>query len=124
MSVADYAAVVENSVQSYTGCMSRVEEIKAAIEQLSPEERCELAALLNPIEDDDWDRQMKKDGEPGGKLGRLMETATKEYKEGKSLPFPNPPREFEGWARILEAVPRSSARDSAIGVQELLALAK
>jgi hypothetical protein len=90
MSVADYAAVVENSVQSYTGCMSRVEEIKAAIEQLSPEERCELAALLNPIEDDDWDRQMKKDGEPGGKLGRLMETATKEYKEGKSLPFPKP----------------------------------
>ena len=46
--------------------MSRVEEIKAAIERLSPEERCELAALLNPIEDDDWDRQMKKDAEPEG----------------------------------------------------------
>jgi hypothetical protein len=80
MSVADYAAVVENSVQSYTGCMSRVEEIKAAIEQLSPEERCELAALLNPIEDDDSDRQMKKNGEPGGKLGKIKETATKEKK--------------------------------------------
>ena len=63
--------------------MNRAEEIKAAIEQLSPEERCELAALLNPIEDDDWDRQMKKDAEPGGKLDRLMETAAKEYKEGK-----------------------------------------
>jgi hypothetical protein len=51
--------------------MNRAEEIKAAIEQLSPEERCEPAALLNPIEDDDWDRQMKKDAEPRGKLDRI-----------------------------------------------------
>jgi hypothetical protein len=41
--------------------MSRVEEIKAAIDQFSPEERCELAALLNPVEEDDWERQIKKD---------------------------------------------------------------
>ena len=70
--------------------MSRVEEIKAAIEKLSAEERCELNALLNPIEDDDWDRQMKKDAEPGEKLHRLMEAANKEYQQGKSLPFPKP----------------------------------
>jgi len=70
--------------------MSRVEEIKAAIEQLSPEERCELAALLNPIEDDDWDRQMKEDAEPGGKLDRIKEAANKEYMQGKRLPFPKP----------------------------------
>jgi len=70
--------------------MSRVEEIKAAIEQLTPEERCELAALLNPAEEDDWDRQMKKDAEPGEKLHRLMEAANKEYEQGKSLPFPKP----------------------------------
>jgi hypothetical protein len=68
--------------------MSRVEEIKAAIDQLSPEERCELVALLNPVEEDDWDRQMKKDAESGGKLHRLMETANKEHQKGKSLPFP------------------------------------
>jgi hypothetical protein len=72
--------------------MSRVEEIKAAIDQLSPEERCELAALLNPIEDDDWDRQMKEDTEPGGKLDRIKEAANKEYDQGKSLPFPKPSR--------------------------------
>jgi hypothetical protein len=83
-------SVARNCVYEYTARMSRVEEIKAAIEQLSPEERCELAALLNPIEDDDYDRQMKKDAEPGGKLDRLMEAAAKEYKEGKSLPFPKP----------------------------------
>ena len=70
--------------------MSRVEEIKAAIEQLTPEERCELYALLNPIEDDDWDRQMKKDAESGQKLDRLKERAEDEYKGGKSLPFPRP----------------------------------
>ena len=70
--------------------MSRVDETKAAIDQLSPEERCELAALLNPIEDDDWDRQMKKDSQPGGKLNRLMDEAEREYREGKSLPFPKP----------------------------------
>ena len=55
--------------------MSRVQEIKAAIEQLTPEERCELAALLNPIEDDDWDRKMKKDAQPGGRLDRLRRYA-------------------------------------------------
>jgi hypothetical protein len=70
--------------------MSRVHEIKAAIEQLTPEERCELAALLNPVEDDDWDRQMKKDAESGKKLHRIMEAANKEYEQGKSLPFPKP----------------------------------
>jgi hypothetical protein len=83
-------SVARNCVCEYNTRMSRVEEIKAAIEQLSPEERCELAALLNPMEDDDWDRQMKKDAEPGGKLDRLMEAAAKEHKEGKSLPFPKP----------------------------------
>ena len=70
--------------------MNRVEEIKAAIDQLSPEERCELAALLNPIEDDDWDWQMRKDAELGGKLDRIKEAANNEYKQGKSLPFPKP----------------------------------
>ena len=70
--------------------MNRVEEIKAAIEKLSAEERCELNALLNPIDDDDWDRQMKKDAEPGGKLDRFKEAANEEYKNGKSLPFPKP----------------------------------
>jgi hypothetical protein len=70
--------------------MSRVEEIKAAIEQLTPQERCELTTLLNPAEEDDWDRQMKKDAEPGGKLHRLMEAANKEYEQGKSLPFSKP----------------------------------
>jgi hypothetical protein len=71
-----------------TSGMSRVKEIKAAIDQLSPEVRCELAALLNPVEKDDWDRQMKTDAEPAGRLHRLMEAANNEYHQGKSLAFP------------------------------------
>jgi hypothetical protein len=84
------SALVRSPVRLYNPRMSRVEEIKAAIEQLTPQERCELAALLNPVEDDDWDRQMKKDAESGEKLDRLMEAADNEYKHGKSLPFPKP----------------------------------
>ena len=57
--------------------MSTVAEIKAAIDQLSPQERCELEALLHPFEDDDWDRQMKRDAAPGGKLHKLMEESKK-----------------------------------------------
>jgi hypothetical protein len=36
--------------------MSTVAEIKAAIDQLSPRERCELESLLHPWVKDDWDR--------------------------------------------------------------------
>jgi hypothetical protein len=36
-------------------------EIKTAIEQLSFEERAELAAWLHGWSDDDWDEQMKHD---------------------------------------------------------------
>jgi hypothetical protein len=49
--------------------MSRVEEIKPAIDQLSPEERCELAALLNPVEEDDWDRADENGRGAGWKTG-------------------------------------------------------
>jgi hypothetical protein len=53
--------------------MGTVAEIKAAIDRLSPQERCELEALLHPQVDDDWDRQMAADAEPGGKLYQLKE---------------------------------------------------
>jgi len=68
--------------------MSTVAEIKAAIDQLSLEERCELEALLHPFEDDDWDRQMKRDAQPGGKLHRLMEASEKNSQAGKLIDLP------------------------------------
>ena len=68
--------------------MSTVAEIKAAIDRLSPQERCELEALLHPWPDDDWDRQMAEDAKPGGKLYRLMETSEKNAKAGKLVDLP------------------------------------
>lgn len=38
-----------------------VEQIKTAIEQLSFEERAELAAWLHGWKDDEWDAEMKRD---------------------------------------------------------------
>ncbi len=68
--------------------MSTVAEIKQAIDQLSPKERCELESLLHPCDDDDWDLQMKEDAKPGGKLHRLMQQAENEANAGKLRDFP------------------------------------
>ena len=73
--------------------MSRVEQIKAAIEQLSLEERCELNALLNPLSDDDWDKQMSADSGPDGKLNHLRLEAEKEGNAGMLHDFPPPKSE-------------------------------
>jgi len=70
--------------------MSTVAEIKTAIDRLTFEERCELEALLHPRVDDDWDRQMAADAEPGGKLDRLKQASIKEAKTGKLKDFPAP----------------------------------
>ena len=70
--------------------MKTVEEIKAAIDQLSFQERCELNALLNPLPDDEWDKQMRADSEPGGKLHKLMLEAEADAKLGRLRDFPQP----------------------------------
>jgi hypothetical protein len=69
--------------------MSTVAEIKRAIEQLSPQERCELEALLHPWPDDDWDRQMQADAEPGGKLHEMMSASCKNARAGMLMDFPS-----------------------------------
>ncbi len=71
-------------------CMTKVEEIKAEIEKLSFQERCELNALLNPLPDDEWDKQMRADTEPGGKLHKLMLEAEADAKTGELRDFPRP----------------------------------
>lgn len=62
--------------------MSTVAEIMAAIDQLSPQERCELEAVLHPFEDDDWDRQMKRDA-AAGKFDALHRAAEDEHAAAK-----------------------------------------
>ena len=66
--------------------MSTVAEIKAAIDHLSPQERCELETLLHPFEDDDWDRQMKRDA-GAGKFDALHREAEAEHAAGKTIPL-------------------------------------
>ena len=73
----------------YLPFVSTVEEIKAAIDNLSPRERCELHALLNPLPDDEWDKQMRKDAEQG-KLDWMFDEAQREEKEGRLRDFPEP----------------------------------
>jgi len=65
-----------------------VAEIKAAIDQLSPQERCELEALLHPWAEEDWDRQMTADAKPGGKLHEIMIATCKNARAGKLMDFP------------------------------------
>jgi hypothetical protein len=64
---------------------STVAEIKAAIDQLSPQERCELETLLHPWAEDDWDRQMAEDAEPGGKLDQMMSASRKNARTGQLI---------------------------------------
>lgn len=68
--------------------MSTVAEIKSAIDRLSPQERCELEALLHPWEDDDWDHQMARDAGPGGKLHQLMQVSLDNAKAGTLVDLP------------------------------------
>jgi hypothetical protein len=85
--------------------MSTVAEIKRAIEQLSPQERCELEALLHPWPDDDWDRQMQADAEPGGKLHEMMSASRKDAASGKLTDFPPAGRnEVKSRPRVLATV--------------------
>ena len=66
--------------------MSTVAEIQEAISRLSPQEYCELMAVLHPCEEDDWDRQMRTDAE-GGKFATMNEQAEADYAAGRTTPL-------------------------------------
>ena len=66
--------------------MSTVAEIKNVLPALTLAEREEISRFLHELDDDDWDRLMAKDANPGGKLYQLMEQA--EAKAGKLRDFP------------------------------------
>jgi hypothetical protein len=62
-------------------------EIKAAIEQLSFEQRAELAAWLHGWEEDDWDEQMKRDV-ASGKLDVVLQEVEEDIKAGRVREMP------------------------------------
>ncbi len=62
-------------------------EIKSAIQQLSLEQRAELAAWLHGWEDDDWDEQMKRDV-ASGKLDDVLREVEDDIKAGRVREMP------------------------------------
>jgi hypothetical protein len=62
-------------------------EIKAAIQQLSFEQRAELAAWLHGWNDDDWDEQMKRDV-GSGKLDSVLHEVEEDIKAGTVREMP------------------------------------
>ena len=62
-------------------------EIKSAIEQLSFEERAELAAWLHGWKDDEWDEQMKRDI-ADGKLDAVLLEVDEDIKAGRLRDMP------------------------------------
>ena len=64
-----------------------VETIKEAIAQLPECERHSLAAWLNELDYDDWDRKMVADFSAGGRGMALVENVKREIAQGKSAPF-------------------------------------
>ena len=67
--------------------MSTVEEIKSAIEQLSLQQRAELARWLYGWEDDDWDKQIAADFE-AGKLDKLLQEVDEDVRAGRIRDLP------------------------------------
>ena len=62
-------------------------EIKSAIEQLSFEQRAELAAWLHGWKDDEWDDQMKRDIATG-KLDDVLHEIEEDIKAGHVREMP------------------------------------
>lgn len=74
-------------LKDYFVSMSMVEKIKAEIDQLSFREKCELNALLHPLPDDEWDKQMRADAE-SGKLDWMFQDAERSERDGTAKEFP------------------------------------
>ena len=64
-----------------------VESIKDAIAGLPAEERHSLAAWLNDLDYDAWDREMVKDFAPGGRGMAWAEQVKRQMAEGKARPM-------------------------------------
>ena len=66
--------------------MSTVEEITAAIEQLSPDEVARVHAWLTEFAERRWDEQIERD-ERNGRLDALIDKALGEHRSGRTRPL-------------------------------------
>ncbi len=69
--------------------MSKVESIKKAMSELTPEEWDELEEWLvdRALEDDAWDKQMKADS-AAGRMDKLVAEAKDNLKHGRTRGLP------------------------------------
>lgn len=63
--------------------MSTVEEIKAAIRNLPPEPRQEVASWCTELAEEEWDAQIERDVR-AGKLKKMADAARKAHREGRT----------------------------------------
>jgi hypothetical protein len=64
-----------------------VEAIKEAIAKLQEDERHSLAAWLNLLEYDEWDKQMVRDFSRGGRGYQVVEKVKRDIAGGKARPM-------------------------------------
>jgi hypothetical protein len=64
-----------------------VQEIKAAVQSLTIEERAEVAACLHSWNDDEWDEQMKRDL-ASGKLDKILTRVDADIADNKIRDMP------------------------------------
>jgi hypothetical protein len=64
-----------------------IKQIKKAIEQLSFEERAQLAAWMHGWKDDEWDEQMRRDVATG-KLDDVLREVEDDIKAGRLRDMP------------------------------------
>jgi len=64
-----------------------VQAIKAAIEELSPPERRELADWLEQFEEESWDAEMEQDFASGGRGKHLVEKTNQQIDAGMFTPM-------------------------------------
>lgn len=67
--------------------MTRIDHIKAEIEQLSLEERADLARWFYRWADDDWDRKIAADAR-AGRLDKLIAEADRQIDAGELRDLP------------------------------------
>ena len=64
-----------------------MEAIKAAISQLTADQRHSLVTWLAELDYNQWDQEMVKDFSPGGRGYHLVEKLKKDIAEGKARPM-------------------------------------
>jgi hypothetical protein len=84
-----------------------LQEIKAAAQQLSLEERAQVAACLHVWNDDGWDEQMKRDL-ASGKLNKILAQVDEDIADNKLRGRPS----FRGPTRHIGNVSTASRRTS------------